>query len=62
MIDILNNMLIDISKHKRNREELLRISIEDRLNKSLEVYYNQLSASLEYLVSKDSLRVLKNIK
>lgn len=62
MIDMLNNMLIDISKHKRNREELLRISIEDRLNKSLEVYYNQLSVSLEYLVSKDSLRVLKNIK
>lgn len=62
MIDMINNMLIDISKHKRNREELLRISIEDRLNKSLEVYYNQLSASLEYLASKDSLRVLKNIK
>lgn len=60
MIDKLNKMLDDISKYKRNKDELLEIYIKDRLNKSLEVYYNQLSSSLEYLISKDNLKVLKN--
>lgn len=61
MIDKLNKMLDDISKYKRNRNELLEIYIKDRLNKSLETYYNQLSYSLEYLISKDDLRVLKSL-
>lgn len=57
---MLNNMLKDISKHKRNRDNLLEYYIQERLNKSLETYYIQLSHSLEYLINKDSFRVLKN--
>lgn len=60
MIDNLNKMLDDISKYKRNKDDLLEMYIKERLNKSLETYYNQLSSSLEYLISKDSVRVLKN--
>ena len=59
MIDNLNKMLDDISKYKRNKDDLLEMYIKERLNKSLETYYNQLSSSLEYLISKDSVRVLK---
>ena len=61
MIDNLNKMLNDISKYKRNKDDLLEMYIKERLNKSLETYYNQLSSSLEYLISKDSVRVLKNL-
>ena len=61
MIDNLNKMLDDISKYKRNKDDLLEMYIKERLNKSLETYYNQLSSSLEYLISKDSVRVLKKI-
>ena len=60
MIDNLNKMLDDISKYKRNKDDLLEMYIKERINKSLETYYNQLSSSLEYLISKDSVRVLKN--
>ena len=60
MIDDLKKMLADISKYKRNKNDLLEMYIKERLNKSLETYYDQLSSSLEYLVSKDSIRVLKN--
>lgn len=60
MINDLKKMLADISKYKRNKDDLLEMYIKERLNKSLETYYDQLSSSLEYLVSKDSIRVLKN--
>ena len=59
-INMLNNMLKDISKYKRNKDNLLEYYIQERLNKSLETYYNQLSHSLEYLISKNGLRVLKD--
>ncbi len=60
MINDLKKMLADISKYKRNKDDLLEMYIKERLNKSLETYYNQLSSSLEYLASKDGVRVLKN--
>jgi NADH dehydrogenase FAD-containing subunit len=60
MLNNLNKMLSDISKYKRNKDDLLEVYIKERLNKSLETYYNQLSSSLEYLVSKDGVKVLKN--
>lgn len=60
MISDLNKMLADISNYKRNRNDLLEMYIKERLNKSLETYYSQLSSSLEYLASKDGIRVLKN--
>ena len=61
MQNILNNMLKDLSKYKRNKKDLLEMYINDRLSKSLETYYSELSNSLAYLVKKNELRVLKNM-
>lgn len=61
MQNILNNMLKDLSKYRRNKKDLLEMYINDRLSKSLETYYSELSNSLAYLVKKNELRVLKNM-
>lgn len=61
MQNILNNMLKDLSKYRRNKKDLLEMYINDRLSKSLETYYSELSSSLAYLVKKNELRVLKNM-
>ena len=61
MQNILNNMLKDLSKYKRDKKDLLEMYINDRLSKSLETYYSELSNSLTYLVKKNELRVLKNM-
>lgn len=61
MQNILNDMLKDLSKHKRDKKDLLEMYINDRLSKSLETYYSELSNSLAYLVKKNELRVLKNM-
>ena len=61
MQNILNNMLKDLSKYKRNKKDLLEMYINDRLSKSLETYYAELSNSLACLVKKNELRVLKNM-
>ena len=60
MQNILNNMLKDLSKYKRDKKDLLEMYINDR-SKSLETYYSELSNSLAYLVKKNELRVLKNM-
>lgn len=61
MQNILNSMLKDLSKYKRDKKDLLEMYINDRLSKSLETYYSELSNSLAYLVKKNELRVLKNM-
>ena len=61
MQNILNSMLKDLSKYRRNKKDLLEMYINDRLSKSLETYYSELSNSLAYLVKKNELRVLKNM-
>jgi hypothetical protein len=59
MLNLLNSFLNDLSKYKRNKKDLMEFYINDRLSKSLEVYYSELYNSLSYLVSKNDLRVLK---
>ena len=43
----------DLQNHKNDKNELLKISIEKRLNKSLVNYYSSLNKSLSYLQSKN---------
>lgn len=59
MLNLLNSFLNDLSKYKRNKKDLMEFYINDRLSKSLEVYYSELYNSLSYLASKNDLRVLK---
>lgn len=58
---ILNHILEDLQKHKRNKEDLVALCIQERLNKSLEVYEKQLSYSLKYYTKADEIRILKKL-
>ena len=57
----LNCILEELQQHKRNKEELLAICIQERLNKSLEVYEKQLSYSLKYYTKANEIRILKKL-
>ena len=57
--EVFENMLEDLLNHKRDRKKILKESVENRLNDSLMVYYSELKHSLEYLGSKNSVRVMK---
>lgn len=59
MLNILYGFLNDLSHYKRDKNDLMEFYINDRLSKSLEVYYSKLYNSLSYLIKKDDLRVLK---
>ena len=59
--EILENMLYDLSCHKRDRNYVLTQSISERLNKSLQTYYKELNNSVSYLSSKDEMKVLKKM-
>ena len=59
MYKSLNNILNDLSNYHRNKKELLIYYINQRLNKSLETYYKDLSSSYNYLSSKDTINVAK---
>ena len=58
-INDIKDMLNDLNKHKRKKEELLSYFIEYRLNKSIQTYYKQLSKSVDHLaLSQDPDRVI----
>jgi len=58
----LNNILNDLNKYKHtDKEELLCSYIQDRLNASINTYYNELSHSLDYLYNKDDLRLIRKM-
>lgn len=61
MKDKLYNIIEDLNKHKRNKDDLLTEYISERLNKSLQVYYGQLMNSFNFLKYKNGQTVIKNI-
>lgn len=58
MTENLQNVLHDLSKHKRDRNTLLMTYVEERLNKSLQSYYEELTDSFDFLKYKNSQTVL----
>lgn len=58
-VNTLNGMIKDLSNHKRDRYSLMEFYINDRLSKSLDVYYKELYDSLSYLSKKEGIRILK---
>lgn len=58
MTENLQNVLYDLSKHKRDRNTLLMTYVEERLNKSLQSYYEELTDSFDFLKYKNSQTVL----
>lgn len=59
--DILDIILNDIQSHKRDKNTLMQMYIEDRLNKSLVTYYKEISESVEFLNSKDPIKMNRRL-
>lgn len=60
--EMLYGMLSDLSLHKRDRVSVLYSCIDDRLSKSLKVYYDELYYSMYYLLNKkNDLRILREL-
>ena len=59
---MLNKMLKDLDNYKeKDKNILLEKYVNNRLSKSLQVYYDSLIKSLNSLVDKDAYKVLKSI-
>lgn len=63
MEQIIREMLKDINKHKRDKENLLEYFVSMRLDKSIQTYYKQLLESVDSLAAKESSqeRILNGI-
>lgn len=62
MQDILNSILEDLNKYKHTDRDALFISyINERLNKSFQTYYDELTKSINYLSRKNEIRVAKQL-
>jgi hypothetical protein len=62
IVDICNETLQEIQKYKcKNKDELLYKYIRERLDSSYKSYVKELSESVEYLSSRDNLRVFKKV-
>ena len=62
MIDKLNHILEDLSKHKNtDRNSLLLYYINERLNKSFQTYYEELSKNVTYLGTKNEISLAKHL-
>ena len=58
---MLNDILSDLNQHKREKQEVMKYAINDRINKSISIYYRELSESITRLNAKKSERVLKEL-
>lgn len=57
----LYNIIDDLNRYKRDKSKLLTFYVNERLNKSLETYYKELSSSFDYLNHRDGVKVMKDI-
>ena len=58
----LEGMLKDLSLYHRNKNDLKILYINERLNKSLEIYYKELSSSLDYLSNRNQENLAKKVR
>ena len=59
---MLNRMLKDLDNYReKDKSILLEKYVNDRLSKSLQVYYHSLIKSLNSLTNKDAYKVLQSI-
>lgn len=59
--DKLYNIHEDLNSHKRDRNELLSILVEERLQKALDSYNEDVANGMGYISRRGSLRVLKKL-
>ena len=54
-------MLAELSEHKRDKRYLTQIFIQDRLNKSVQTYYEDVTKSYESLKCKNEVHILRKL-
>ena len=59
--DNLIQMLADIRAHQRPKETLLAHYVEERLNKTVNIYYKSVLSSAKVLERADPLKVAKKL-
>ena len=59
--NIIAQMKVDLSEHKRSKEALLEHYVQKRLNDSLKSYYEEIQKSLTNLLYKDSIKFIKKV-
>lgn len=59
--DRLLSMKEELSEHKRDRSELKKYYIQERLSSSLQSYYKEINSSYSYLRHKDEVKVVKEL-
>ena len=59
--DELNKILGDLNKHNRSKAQLLEYFVVTRLDASLNVYYDEILESYEFLKSRNQLKLAKKI-
>ena len=59
---IIEGMLQEIQTHKRKREELLPLYVQERINKQIQTYYKQIMDSYSILShQQNEIKVAKNL-
>lgn len=57
----LMHIRADLKQHHRPKQILMKIYIQERLNKSLKTYYDELSRSATYLENRKPDNVIKKM-
>ena len=59
---IIEGMLKEIQEHKRNKEDLLPMYVQERINKQIQTYYKQIMDSYSILShQQNEIKVAKNL-
>lgn len=57
----LEHIREQLSLRHRNKSEIMRTAINERLNKSLQTYENELTSGVTYITRKSEINVLKKL-
>lgn len=56
-----DNLIQELQMYKRPKNQLEQYYIQSRLNKSLEVYLDDIQKSIDLISTKDGIKVIKRI-
>ena len=56
-----DNLIQELQMYKRPKNQLEQYYIQSRLNKSLEVYLDDIQKSIDLMNTKDGIKVIKRI-
>lgn len=59
--EVLKSIIYDLDKIKNRPKKSLADYINERLNSSLSVYYDELTKSVKHLAHKENLRMLRKM-